>query len=219
MRVIVLVLATLIYLFAFDYKLKPTKVTNDIWVFLGKNEPVTKENGGNIANSYWIKTKKHWVVFDTGPSYSYAKEAHAIMKQIANLPIKFVFNSHFHDDHWGGDAYYKELGIKIYATNEQVKEFPIGSSFRVLNIVGKNNLPKTKVVKIDKIVTKSFEMNIDGEIFKIIKIKYPAHAGEDFMLYLPKRGVLFTGDLLMSERLTSIRHGSVEEQGTGQQEV
>ncbi len=197
-------------LFGFDYKLQPKKIAKGVYMFIGVNEPVKKSNGGAIANSYWIKTSKHWVVFDTGPTYDYAKQAHEAIKKIADLPIALVFNSHFHDDHWMGDSYYRELKVPIYATKTQIKEFKEGGESRVLKILDKKDLHNTKIVKADKVIDKNMTISVDNEKFDIIKLPYPAHAPEDFMLYLKDRGVLFTGDILMSERITSIRHGSVE---------
>ncbi len=197
-------------IFAFDYKLQPKEIVKDVYMFTGVNEPVKSSNGGAIANSYWIKTDKHWVVVDTGPTYDYAKQAHNVMKKIANLPIKLVFNSHFHDDHWMGDSYYKMLHIPIYGTKTQANEYKPGGSSRVLKLLDKKDLVNTKIVKIDNIVDKNMTINIDTVKFNIIKFDKPAHAPEDFMVYLKDRGILFTGDLLMSERITSIRDGSIE---------
>jgi len=197
-------------LFAFDYKLQPKEIAKGVYMFTGVNEPVKKSNGGAIANSYWVNTGKHWVVFDAGPTYDYSKQAHSAMKKIANLPIALVFNSHFHDDHWMGDSYYKELKVPIYATKTQLKEFKEGGESRILKILDKKDLKNTKIVKADKVVDKNMTIKVDNSKFNVIKLPYPAHAPEDFMVYLKDKGVLFTGDLLMSERITSIRHGSVE---------
>ena len=197
-------------LFAFNYHLEPKEIAQGVYMFNGVNEPVKSSNGGAIANSYWIKTAKHWVVIDTGPTYDYAKQAHTAMKKIADLPIKLVFNTHFHDDHWMGNSYYKELHVPIYATKIQANEFKPGGTSRVLKLLKKEDLTKTKIVPIDKIIDKNLTIEVDGTTLSVIKLDKPAHSPEDFMVYLKERGVLFTGDLLMSERLTSIRHGSVE---------
>ncbi len=209
-RVVTVMLFTVLSLFGFEYHLVPKKIAEGVYMFTGVNEPVKKSNGGAIANSYWIKTDKHWVVFDTGPTYQYAKQAHEAMKKIADLPIDRVFNSHFHDDHWMGDSYYKELKVPIYATKAQKEEFKPGGSSRVLKILDKKDLEKTTIVAPDKIIDKSFTFNVDNRQFELIYRNKPAHGPQDFMLYLPKDKVLFTGDLLMSERITSIRHGSVK---------
>jgi len=199
-----------LFLQAFNYNLSLKKIAKGVYMFTGVNEPVKSSNGGAIANSYWVQTAKHWVVIDSGPTYEYAKEAHEAMKKIANLPIKLVFNTHFHDDHWMGNAYYKELKVPIYATKTQANEFKSGGTSRVLNILKKEDLAKTKIVPIDKIVDKNMTIQVDNTVLNVIKLDKPAHAPEDFMVYLKEKNLLFTGDLLMSERLTSIRHGSVE---------
>jgi len=209
-KIFILLIAFASSLFSFNYNLKPKKIANSVYMFTGVNEPVKKSNGGAIANSYWIKTNKHWVVFDSGPTYDYAKQAHEAMKKIANLPIDMVFNSHFHDDHWMGNSYYKELKVPIYATKQQKEEYKPGAKSRVLKILDKKDLVNTKIVTPDKIVDKSFNFKVDNTDFEVIKLKKPAHSKEDFMLYMPKEKILFTGDILMSERITSIRHGSVK---------
>jgi glyoxylase-like metal-dependent hydrolase (beta-lactamase superfamily II) len=205
-----LILVASSLLFGFDYKLKPKEIANGVYMITGVNEPVKKSNGGAIANSYWIKTDKHWVVFDAGPTYDYAKQAYEAMKKVANLPIERVFNSHFHDDHWMGDSFYKELKVPIYATKAQKEHFKPGGTSRVLKILDKKDLKNTKIVTPDNVIDKSFTFKVDNREFKVIYRDKPAHGPQDFMLYLPKDKVLFTGDLLMSERITSIRHGSVK---------
>jgi len=196
--------------YAVDYKLQAKQISENIYMFIGINDIVTKENGGNIANTFWIKTKKHYIVIDSGASYLYAQQAHKIMKKISDLPIKFVVNSHMHDDHWMGNNYYKKLNIPIYATQLQNKTFPVDASTRILNQLDKKDLIGTKIVSIDNIVNKNFTVNVDGTDFNFIYLKKPAHTKEDFMVYVPSEKALFTGDLLFSQRITSIRDGSIE---------
>ena len=58
----------------FDYKLKATKVSNNVWCFLGALEGPSKENAGNMVNTCYVKTTDSYVVVDSGPSYQYAKQ-------------------------------------------------------------------------------------------------------------------------------------------------
>ncbi len=199
-----------VFSFGFDYHLKPKQISKSVWQFVGVLEPVKKSNGGNIANTYWVKTEKHWVVIDTGATYDYAKEAYQIMQKIAPLPIAFVVNTHSHDDHWMGNSFYKEKNIPIYGTKLQKDSYKVGGESRILKIVDKKDLKGTKIVPIDKIIDKDMEVKVDGETFKFIHLNHPAHTKEDIMVYFPKERVLFTGDLLFSERLTSIRDGTIE---------
>ena len=210
LKKIILIISVLSYSFAFNYNLKPKQISSSVYMFTGVNDIVRSTNGGNIANTYWINTGKHYVVVDSGATYLYAKQAHEAMKKIANLPIKFVVNTHMHDDHWMGNNYYKKLGIPIYATSLQEKKFPLNATTRIMNKLNKKDLKGTKIVKIDHIVNKNFTLNVDGLDFEFIHLKKPAHTKDDYMVYFSKEKVLFSGDLLFSQRLTSIRDGSIE---------
>lgn len=196
--------------FGYGYDLKPIQISKSVYQFIGKNEAPTKENGGNMVNTYWIKTPKSYIVVDTGPSYKYAKEAHEAMKKIANLPIKYVINTHMHDDHWLGNNYFKELGATIYATKAQSKKFPIGSDAHMLSVIKKEDSKGTKIIGVDKFIEKDFSMNVDGIQLDFIHFDYAVHSPEDVMVYLPEEKTLIAGDILFSQRITSIRDGSVE---------
>jgi cyclase len=195
---------------AFGYDLKPIKISNSVYQFVGKTEAPTKENGGNMVNTYWIKTDKSYIVVDSGPSYKYAKEAHQAMKKIANLPIKYVINTHLHDDHWLGNNYFKELGATIYGTHAQAKKFPIGSDAHMLSVIKKEDSAGTKIIGVDKFIEKDFSIDVDGTQLDFIRFDYAVHSPEDVMVYLPKEKTLIAGDILFSQRITSIRDGSVE---------
>lgn len=196
--------------FGFGYDLKPIQISKNVYQFIGKTEAPSKENGGNMVNTYWIKTPKSYIVVDSGPSYKYAKEAHAAMKKIANLPIKYVVNTHLHDDHWLGNNYFKELGATIYATHAQAKKFPVGSDAHMLSVIKKEDSEGTKVIGIDKFIEKDFSLDVDGIKIDFIHFDYAVHSPEDVMVYLPNEKTLISGDILFSQRITSIRDGSVE---------
>ena len=182
LKKLLLIIGLSIFSFGMDYHLNPVHISKSVWQFIGDNEIVTAKNGANIANTYWVKTKKHWVVIDSGASYMYAKQAYEKMKKIANLPIKFVVNTHMHDDHWMGNSYYKELNVPIYGTQQENDTFHPGDKSRVLNILHKKDLVGTKIVKIDHIVNKSFTLDVDGDKFEFIYLGFPAHTKQDYMI-------------------------------------
>jgi glyoxylase-like metal-dependent hydrolase (beta-lactamase superfamily II) len=205
-----LILVTLLGIFTFAYDLKPVKISPSVYQFVGATEVPSKHNGGNMVNTYWINTGKSYIVIDTGPSYNYAKAAHEAMKKIADLPIKVIINTHMHDDHWSGNNYLKEQGGKIYATKAQATKFPVGVKTHMMSVIKKEDSAGTKVIAIDEYVTKNTSITIDGTTLKFLYLGYVAHTKEDFMVYFKKEKVLFAGDLLFSQRITSIRDGSVE---------
>jgi len=213
MKKIVLFTLITINLFGFDYKLSPKQLSSNVWCFFGALEPITKHNGGNMANSCYIKAKNSFIVFDSGPSYEYARQSYKEMSKIANLPVNTVIVSHEHDDHWLGNSFYKEkfnaelIGIK--AIDDNYDSF---SQTRMSRVLTKDASKNTKIVKLDKHIDKTQTLTIDGEILEFNYLDYMAHTKNDMFLYLPKRKVLFASDLVMNGRITSNRDGSINGQ-------
>ena len=194
----------------FDYKLTPTKISENVWCFFGAIEPPTKENAGNMANNCYIKTTDSYVVMDTGPSYQFAKQAYESMKKIADLPVSHIFISHEHDDHWlGNDFYKKEFDTKLIGPESVNTEYKEGIPTRMFNVLPKNAIEGTHIIKLDETPKEKQTLVIGGEKFDIIPMDTKAHTGDDIFVYMPDRKILFAGDLVMNGRITSGRHGSV----------
>ncbi|BAK72575.1 MBL fold metallo-hydrolase [Arcobacter sp. L] len=199
-----------IYAFAFDYNLKPIKVSSDIWCFFGKLEAPTKENGGFMSNSCYIKTNKSYVLIDSGASYDFANQAYKAMEKIEKLPVNTVITTHAHDDHWLGNNFYKEkFNAKIYGPALINKEFNTNSEIRGVKVLSEENKKNTKFVAIDEIINETKTLDIDGKEIIVIPTGVKAHTSDDLFVYLPNDKVLFSGDIVMNGRVTSNRDGSV----------
>lgn len=204
------IVLTSIYSFAFDYHPKPVKVANDVWCFFGKLEAPSKENGGFMSNSCYIKTNDSYVLVDSGASYEFAKQSYEEMSKIAKLPVKDVLITHSHDDHWLGNNFYKEkFNATIYGPSLINKEFNKDSQIRGVKVLDKDNAKKTKFTPIEKTVLEATTLNIGTKEIMIIPIGVKAHTSEDLYVYLPNDKVLFSGDMVMNGRVTSNRDGSV----------
>jgi len=194
----------------FDYKLKPKKVADNVWCFFGALDKPTKENAGFMVNSCYIKTNDGYLAMDTGPSYQFAKQSYEAMQKIEDLPVKYVVNSHEHDDHWLGNDYFKKkFGTTLIGPESINKNYKDGDKTRMYNILPQNAIKGTHIIKLDKIAKEPYTLTFGGEEFKIIPMDVKAHTGDDVFIYMPKRKVLFAGDLVMNGRITSGRHGSV----------
>ena len=67
--------------FASVYNLKPVKITENVWCFFGERSSPTLKNKGNMVNSCFFDGGDISVAIDTGPTYTYAKEAAEIIKK------------------------------------------------------------------------------------------------------------------------------------------
>jgi len=194
----------------FDYKLKPKKVADNVWCFFGAIEKPTKENAGNMANNCYIKTADSYVLMDTGPSYQFAKQAYAEMKKIADLPVSNVIISHEHDDHWlGNDFYKKEFNATLIGPESVNTDYKEGTPTRMFNVLPKNAIEGTHIIKLDETPKKKKTIVVGGEKFEIIPMDTKAHTKDDIFIYMPDRKIVFAGDLVMNGRITSGRDGSV----------
>jgi len=193
----------------FDYKLEPKQVSENVWCLFGALEMPTKENGGNMSNNCYIKTKDTWVLWDTGASYVYAKQAYAAMSKIADLPVKTILLSHEHDDHWLGNNYYKEVhGSNIVGPESINQNYHTGDITRMFRVLSENAIRGTKIIKVDEWHDESIKFNIGGVDFEYVPVGN-GHSVSDYFLYMPKEKVILAGDLVMNGRVTSNRDGSV----------
>lgn len=194
----------------FDYKLKPQKVSENIWCFFGKTEVPSKENGGFMANSCYIKAKDSYILIDTGANYNFAKQAYEAMQKIEDLKVSTIIITHEHDDHWMGNNFYKDrFNSTIYAPKSINENYNENSKPRIFEILDKNEMENTKVIKADVVVSDEKVINISDKTIKIIPTKLTAHTKDDLIVYLPDEKVIFTGDIIMNQRVTSNRDGSV----------
>ena len=208
-----LILLLSLSVFAFGgYTLKLEKISDTVWKFCGEASIPNKANAGNMVNTYWIKGDTSWVVIDSGPSYFYAKFSYDKMKKIADLPVKYVVNTHWHDDHRLGNNFFRTnfKDAKLIGTEAQDKQYPPSKKPKMIELILPEDGKGTKNVKLDQYIKKDKTLKLDGVELEFKYLGYNAHTPEDIIVYLPREKVIFTGDLLFSERITSTRDGTVE---------
>jgi glyoxylase-like metal-dependent hydrolase (beta-lactamase superfamily II) len=208
-KVMSTVLLSTISLFGFEYNLEPKKVSDNIWCFFGELDMPTKQNGGNMSNSCYIKGKSSWILLDSGPTYKYAQQAYAAMSKIANLPVSTVLNTHEHDDHWLGNSFYKtKFNAKLIGVKAQDLDFKKGDSTRMSRLLTKDAVEGSEIVKLDQYIEHKQTIVLDGEKFELVPVG-KSHSKFDVFMYMPDRKVIFAGDLVMNGRITSNRDGLV----------
>ena len=177
---------------------------------------ITKENGGNMVNSCYVRTKEGYVVIDSGPTFLYAQNAYTVMQKIDALPVKYVITTHEHDDHWLGNSFYKSqgallIGPRTYEQSIAGKEHSMrAEETRMARIVTKETFKGTAIVALDRVVDETpYLFTLGGVKFEVNRLVEKAHTKSDLVVHMPEKKVVFTGDLVFNERLTSIRDGSI----------
>jgi len=89
------------------------KLAGGVYAFVWKNpleNPIE-------SNALFIINEQDVVVVDTGSFAETGRLMAAEVKKLTSLPVRYVVNTHWHDDHHGGNAVYRELwpGAEIIA--------------------------------------------------------------------------------------------------------
>lgn len=149
-----------------------------------------------------------YLVIDSGSTYSYAYQAYEKIKQIKNLPISYVVNTHTHDDHWLGNSYFKTTGAKIIGDKEFAK-LPIEEKTRMQQRVSAEAYKKTSQTHPTLFVEDEKVLDFDGTKVQLKSVKNKAHSNSDLYIYIPSKRIVFVGDLVFNDRIPSIRDGNL----------
>ncbi|MDF1878874.1 MBL fold metallo-hydrolase [Sulfurimonas sp. SAG-AH-194-C20] len=197
-------------LLSFNYQLKPVQVgSSSTYCFFGLPEVMNDKNNGNMANSCFVNMGNSYLVVDSGPTYLYASQAYKEMKKIKDLKVKYVINTHVHDDHWLGNGYYKSQGAKIIGSTAfeslEIEDMP-----RMKRRISPEAYKLTTQVHPELFVDEKMVLYLEHKKVIIKNIGYKAHTDSDVTVYIPSEKIVFVGDLVFNDRLPSIRDGNLK---------
>ena len=194
---------------AFDYALKPERITSEVYCFFGAPEVMDKTNNGNIVNSCYIDAGEGYVVVDTGPSYAYAESAYNAMQRIKPMGVKLVINTHIHDDHWLGNGFFTQSGVNVVGSDDFLHNVNVHEATRMQNTISPSAYVGTALTLPTEIISESTRKKVGNLDIELKIIPRTAHSTKDLVVYLPKSGVLFAGDLVFNDRLPSLKGGNI----------
>ncbi|MGN0435477.1 MAG: MBL fold metallo-hydrolase [Wujia sp.] len=145
------------------------------------------------TNTYLVKGKKGYVLFDTGWAGTFSVFCKALGElNIKAQEIQYLLISHFHPDHMGIAREIANLGVTIVVMDVQ-REFVHSSDyiFKKENCTEFEPIDDSKIRMIPIQDSRSFlnEIGIDGEL-----LYTPGHSDDSVSLYLDE-GIALVGDL------------------------
>jgi cyclase len=87
-----------------DKKFEIEKVAEGVYAVIRRDSPGLGAN----ANNVFIINDEDVVVVDTNLSPSYTREVFAELRKLTKKPVKYVINTHWHDDHISGNQVYRK---------------------------------------------------------------------------------------------------------------
>lgn len=196
-------LAASAYSAPLKYNLKAEEVAQNTWVLQGKLEDFSKKNGGNIVNTGFIVTEEGVIVIDTGPSLRYGKEMRELIKSTTDQPIKYVFNTHHHPDHFLGNQAFSDVSIySLPKTENQIKVHGNAFAENMYRLVGDwmrstESIPPSKAIEVE-------ELNLGSHKIKLMP--FTGHTGSDLVIVDDKTGVVFASDMVFFQRALTTPH-------------
>ena len=125
-----------------------------------------------------------------------ADKIRAALKGITDQPVRFVINTHFHDDHAGGNAAFS-AGATVIAQDNVRKRLASGG------VVGNGGSMRREVQPVSggalPIVTfgRDLTLHLNGEAIRAVHVPR-GHTDGDAIVYFPKANVMHTGDLFVT---------------------
>ena len=193
------------------YSLTPEQIADGVYVFWGRQEPLTRENGGNIANTGFIVGNKSVLVLDTGPTQLYAEEMIAAIRTVTNLPIRHAIVTHHHPDHAFGIQSFKKDNTNVYMHPESrsllANEGPILLGF-LETLIGASWINGTKIDRPTHLMRVEKSIDVGGRIIKILPFA-SGHTPGDLVVYDQETRTLFAGDLVFHGRAATVPHANI----------
>jgi len=190
----------------FDYELKAVKIAQDTYLFEGKTEDFSVQNGGNIVNTAFIVTTEGVIVIDSGISRRYSEQQRVAIAKITDKTILGVYLTHHHPDHFLGNQTYSDT--KIYALAETIKSIKVeGEIFRsnMYRLVGDWMRGTLLTMPTEKL--KAGKKTIGKHQLEFLSLH--GHTASDLAIFDHTTGVLFTGDLVFNRRAATTPHANV----------
>lgn len=123
----------------------------------------------------------------------------AAIKQISNMPIKFVVNTHVHGDHTGGNENLGRMGVTIVARNELRNRLMHPSP--AAN--GTPGVPTKREGLPSLTFEEPIQFRMNGETAVLIPI-VRAHTDGDTMVRFVSNDIIMTGDFYRSVQYPNI---------------
>ncbi|MDP2431910.1 MAG: MBL fold metallo-hydrolase [Pseudomonadota bacterium] len=180
-------------------------VVDNVYAIVGPLGQRDMENDGLNANFGFIVTQQGVILIDSGASHLGAEKIAAAIRAVTDRPVRWVINSGSQDHRWLGNDTFAGQGAEIIAmsrtaaTQAHYAEQHLAGLNRFLGerLQGTKPLPATKTLAGD-----AASLELGGETLQLAYSD--AHFPGDAVIWLPKRGVVFTGDLVYVDRLLSV---------------
>jgi glyoxylase-like metal-dependent hydrolase (beta-lactamase superfamily II) len=189
---------------AVEVTFKP--VAPNVYAYVGDTEGRTYENEALNANIGLVVTPAGVVLIDPGATFKTGATIAAAAKAVTAQPIKWVVNTGGQDHRWLGNGYFKAQGAEIIAHANAEADMKARGPEHL-----KSNAPvlKDKQDGTELVYATRWLQGPDNTLdFGGVKLQFVyrsgGHTPGDMLVHLPATGVVFTGDVVYTDRILGL---------------
>ncbi len=190
--------------------LKLEQLADNAYAIVGELGNRSVENLANNATFGFVITDAGVVLIDPGGVYQGAEALQAVIRTVTDKPVTHVINTGGQDHRWMGNDYFKQQGATIIASARAVEDQKTRARdqfSRLAGLMGSEAIEATRPVHADKTFAQTLTLTVGDTTFEL---HHPgqAHTPGDSFVWLPQEKIMFTGDIVYTERMLSIREYS-----------
>lgn len=167
-----------------------SKVGPDLYAYISDND--------GSANSTFLVGEKGILVVDSGLNAQEGGKLLKAIRNVSNLPVQFIVNTHYHPDHQGGNAAVGPTATVISTEFTRAKTLELMRS--------------TPQFSSLQPATATFSQGLTLHLAPYTaQIYFPgkAHTSGDALVYFPQQRVISMGDLFLNRSSPAMDQGSV----------
>jgi len=162
-----------------DVEMQTILVSQGVWMLVGA--------GGNIG----VSAGEDGVFLIDDQYAPLTDKIRAAVAKISPKPIRFVFNTHWHGDHTGGNEHLGESGALIVANDNVRKRMSTKQFLKAFN----REVPASPNVALPVITySEDVTFHLNGDTIHAFHVA-PAHTDGDSIVYFEKADVIHMGDV------------------------
>ena len=180
------------------------EIASGVFLHYGNQQQINPDNQGDIANIGFIVGDESVAVIDTGGSRPVGENLKNAIRNITDLPIRYVILTHAHPDHiFGVKAFESENSEIVGHRNLDNSLVQRGQFYRDRFI--SDGFKKQDLELLPQTVFVDGQMNLElgNRQIRLIAAQ-TSHTNNDLMVFDELTKTLWTGDILFRERVPVI---------------
>jgi glyoxylase-like metal-dependent hydrolase (beta-lactamase superfamily II) len=190
---------------AHAFELKTDRVVDNVYALVGPLGQRSADNDGLNANFGFIVTPAGVILIDSGASRLGAEKIAAAIGTVTDKPVRWVVNTGSQDHRWLGNAYFAGHGAEVIAlarTAATQAEFSAQHMDTMKRFLGERMQGTKPLPAPNTLAGDTATLELGGETLMLAYTD--AHFPGDAWVWLPRRRVMFSGDLVFVDRLLGV---------------